>query len=229
MVLTMTSRASSAFLALLSEEDRAAFEVLGRLRRYDPGRVLILEGEHVGHVLLLLDGRVKVTSMTADGRELLLSVCGPGEIMGELAALGGERQPCSATVTTLDPVRAQVVPTKEFLDYVERHPKALLILTRAIIERLRAADRRRLEFGSYDAPGRVARLLVEMAEEHGRTTVAGIEIGLPLSQEELAGLITASRESVARSLTSLRRRGLITTGRRSVTVCDMDALRRLAV
>ena len=225
----MASRAASAFLGLLSEEDRTAFESIGRHRRYGPGRLLMLEGEHLGYVLLLIEGRVKVTSMTTDGRELLLSVCGPGELMGELAALGGELQPCSATVSTLDPVRAQAVPTREFLDYVEHHPKALLILTRAIIERLRAADRRRLEFGSYDAPGRVARLLVEMAELHGRATTTGIEIGLPLSQEELAGLITASRESVARSLTSLRRRGLITTARRSVTVCDMDALRRLAV
>jgi CRP-like cAMP-binding protein len=104
----------------------------------------------------------------------------------------------------------------------------LLVLTRGLIGRLRAAERRRLDFGSYDAPGRVARLLIEIAEEHGRTTDNGIEIGVSLSQEELAGLVTTSRESVARSLTSLRRRGLITTGRRSVVVRDMEGLRRLA-
>ena len=224
----MASRAASVFLGLLSEEDRTAFESIGRHRRYGPGRILMLEGEHVGYVLLLIEGRVKVTSMTTDGRELLLSVCGPGELMGELAALGGEHQPCSATVTTLDLVRAQAVPTGEFLDYVEHHPKALLILTRAIIERLRAADRRRLEFGLYDAPGRVARLLVEMAEQHGRATTTGIEIGgrSPRGAGRPHHRIV---DSVARSLTSLRRRGLITTGRRSVTVCDMDALVRLAV
>jgi CRP-like cAMP-binding protein len=225
----MGHRAASAFLGLLSDDDRHAFEAIGRVRRYRTGRILMLEGQHVGHVLLLMEGRVKVTSITADGRELLLSVCGPGELMGELGALAGEGEPCTATVTTLDPLVAQVVPTTDFLDFVERHPHALLILTRAIIQRLRAADRRRLEFGSYDASGRVARLLVEMAEEHGRPTTSGIEIGIALSQEELAGLITASRESVARSLTTLRRRGLIETGRRSVTVRDMDALRQLAV
>ncbi len=224
----MTRSDASGFLGLLTPQERATFEALGRLRRYRSGRIVMLEGDRISHVLLLLEGRVKVTSTTPDGRELLLSVCGPGELMGELGALAGENEPCSATVMALTPLVAQVVSTQDFLEYVERHPRVLLVLTRGIIGRLRAAERRRLDFGSYDAPGRVARLLIEIAEEHGRTTDNGIEIGVSLSQEELAGLVTASRESVARSLTSLRRRGLITTGRRSVVVRDMEGLRRLA-
>jgi CRP-like cAMP-binding protein len=83
-----------------------------------------------------------------------------------------------------------------------------------------------MECGSYDTPKRVARALVELAEKHGHPTADGIEIGLSLSQEELAGLITASRESVARSLTALRRRGLVSTARRSIVVHDLDGLRR---
>jgi CRP-like cAMP-binding protein len=219
----------SGFVRLLSDPDRKALEGVGVLRRYKPGRLVLLEGDRINHVLILREGRVKVASTTRDGREIVLAVCGPGELIGELSVLGGQDEPCSATVEAIDPLAAQVISRDAFVDYLERHPHALLVLTRSIIARLRAADRRRLDFGSYDTPGRVARLLVEITEQHGRKTNDGIEMGVALSQDELAGLITASRESVARSLMSLRRRGLITTGRRSVIVRDLDGLRQLAV
>jgi CRP/FNR family transcriptional regulator, cyclic AMP receptor protein len=216
------------FLAQLSPPDRAALEALGTIRRYRPGRFVMLEGDRISHLLILREGRVKVTSTTPDGRELLLAVRGPGELIGELSALGDPDATCSAAVEAIDPLVAHVLPRNVFLDYIERHPAAFVVVARTIIERLKGADRRRMEFGSYDTPSRVARALVELAEKHGHPTAAGIEIGLSLSQEELAGLITASRESVARSLTALRRRGLVSTARRSIVVHDLDGLRRFA-
>jgi CRP/FNR family transcriptional regulator, cyclic AMP receptor protein len=107
-----------------------------------------------------------------------------------------------------------------------------------VIGRLRGADRRRTEFGPYDATRRLARVLIEAADEastgagaHGgrRDSGAGdVQLGLALSQHELSGLIGASRESVARGMAELRRRGLVTTGRRSVTIRDADGLRAFA-
>lgn len=216
------------FLAQLPPPDQAALVALGTLRRYRAGRFVMLEGDRISHLLILREGRVKVTSTTRDGRELLLAVRGPGELIGELSALGDPAATCSAAVEAIDALVALVIPRDVFLGYVERHPRAFVVVARTIVERLKGADRRRLEFGSYDTPSRVARALVELAEKHGYPTAAGIEIGLSLSQEELAGLITASRESVARSLTALRRRGLVSTGRRSVVVHDLDGLRRFA-
>ena len=125
----------------------------------------------------------------------------------------------------LDPIVAQVIAGVDFEAFLEQHPRVLMIVMRKIMERLRDADRRRVEFGSQHTMGRVAGYLAEMAERHGRPIDAGIEIGVALSQEELAGYIVASRESVARALTTLRRRGVITTGRRSVVVLDLDGLR----
>jgi CRP-like cAMP-binding protein len=225
----MSSPNVSGFFRMLSDLDRDALTRVGVIRRYKAGRLVLLEGDRINHVLILREGRVKVSSIMHDGRELVFSVCGPGELIGELSVLSGQDDPCSATVEAIDPIAAQVISRDAFVDYLERHPRALLVLTRSIIARLRAADRRRLDFGSYDTPGRVARLLVEITEQHGRETSEGIEMGVSLSQDELAGLITASRESVARSLTSLRRRGLITTGRRSVVVRDLEGLRQFAV
>jgi CRP/FNR family cyclic AMP-dependent transcriptional regulator len=221
--------AEPTFVALLSAPDRAALEALGRVRQYRAGRFVMLEGDRVGHVLVLREGRVKITSATPHGREVVLAVRGPGELLGELSALSDDDDTCSAAVEALDPLVAQVITREAFLEYLERHPVALTLLARIIIGRLKAADRRRIDFGCYDAPRRVAQLLVELAEAHGRPTADGIELGLSLSQEELAGLIAASRESVARSLTSLRRLGLVTTGRRSVVVHDLEGLRRFAL
>jgi CRP-like cAMP-binding protein len=187
--------------------------------------VLLLEGDRTDHVFVIREGRVKVVATTSGGQELLLAVRGPGELIGELASLTSGAEPRSASVIALDPIVAQVISGPDFAAFLELHPKVLMVVLRKIMERLRDADRRRVEFGSQHTMGRVAGYLAEMAERHGRPVDVGIEIGVALSQEELAGYIVASRESVARALTTLRRQGMITTGRRSVVVIDLEGLR----
>jgi CRP/FNR family cyclic AMP-dependent transcriptional regulator len=124
----------------------------------------------------------------------------------------------------LGAVEAQVVSGPEFLGSLEQRPRVLMLVVRGIMDRLRDSDRRQIEFGSQPTIGRVAGYLAEMAEQDGRPVAGGIEI-TTLSQEELAGYIAASRESVARALTILRRDGLISTGRRSIVVHDLAGLR----
>ena len=216
---------TGGFLAALDDDDRTALEALGTPRRYRAGAALILEGDESKHVFVLLDGSVKIASTAPDGRELLLAVRGAGEVIGELSALEGGSTSRSASVLALEPVSARSIPGPEFVDYLATHPEAMLLLVRGLIGRLHDADRRRVEFGSFDTLNRVARLLAEMAEATGRPAGDGVELGVPLSQEELAGMVSASRESVTRALTTLRRRGLVTTGRKSVVVTDVAALR----
>jgi CRP-like cAMP-binding protein len=213
------------FVGLLDEPSRIDLAAVGRIRSYRRGAVLLLEGDHSDHVFVIREGRVKVVATTSNGQELLLAVRGPGELIGELAALTHGSEPRSASVVALDPISTQVIAGADFEAFLEQHPRVLMIVMRKIMERLRDADRRRVEFGSQHTMGRVAGYLAEMAERHGRPVDVGIEIGVALSQEELAGYIVASRESVARALTTLRRRGVITTGRRSVVVLDLDGLR----
>jgi CRP-like cAMP-binding protein len=116
----------------------------------------------------------------------------------------------------------------EFRSYLDSHPRAGLAVLRSIIHRLRAADQRRIDSGSHETARRLARLLVELADEHGRPTLDGVDIDIPLTQQELASLIASSRESIVRSLRSLRARRLVTTGRRRITIRDLDRLRRQA-
>jgi CRP-like cAMP-binding protein len=215
---------AGSFVALLDEPDRGALAGVGRQRQYRRGAVLLLEGDRSDHVLIVREGRVKIVSTTADGHEILLAVRGPGELIGELAALAPGPEPRSASVIALEPVVAQVVSGPDFLGFLEARPRAVMIVLRKVVDRQRDSDRRRVEFGSQHTMGRVAGYLAEMAERHGRRVDGGTEIGVALSQEELAGYIVASRESVARALTTLRRRGLITTARRKIVVLDLAGL-----
>jgi CRP/FNR family cyclic AMP-dependent transcriptional regulator len=104
----------------------------------------------------------------------------------------------------------------------------MFTLLRTLTGRLRDADRKRVEFGSYDAISRVSLRLVELADRFGETTPTGVRITLPFTQDELAGWVGASREAVVKALATLRRMGYVRTQRKSVVVCDVPALRRRA-
>lgn len=172
---------------------------------------------------MIVDGRIKIVTTSDDGGETLLSVRGAGSLVGELAAL--DDAPRLASAVVLEPLTALVLTAEEFRDFLARHPRAALELARTLIERLRESDRRRAEFGSYDVTRRLAALLLELGT---RESSDGRPTGIKLSQHELAGMIGASRESVARALTTLRGRGLVETGRRAITVVDIEGLRSLA-
>jgi CRP/FNR family transcriptional regulator, cyclic AMP receptor protein len=229
--------AVGSFLGSLAADERTALGEIGHARSYRRGERMILEGDQNDTTYLVLEGRVRVFTGTPEGNEVTLSVRGPGDLIGEMGALDpGSRR--SANVIALEPVRCRVIAARELQAFLEVHPGASLALLRLVIGRLRGADRRRTEFGPYDATRRLARVLIEAADEASTGAGAGgarhdagdrgVQVGLALSQHELSGLIGASRESVARGLAELRRRGLVTTGRRSVAICDADGLRRFA-
>ena len=131
-------------------------------------------------------------------------------------------------VTAFEPVDALVVDAAAFTRYLDEHPRVTRLLLSAIVQKLRDSDRKRVEFGTHDTEGRVARRLVELAEEYGRPADRGVSITLPLTQQELAGWTSASREAVSKALGSLRACGWVSTDRRRVTVLDIEALRRRA-
>ena len=200
----------------------AAF-VGGRRQRLRPGTVLFNEGDASNRVILLLSGRVKVSSISEDGHETVLGFRGAGDVLGELAAIDGEEH--LANVTIIEAGEALVLPAAGFLAALETQPGLALVLLRSIVGRLRDADRKRAEFTALDVVGRVARRLVELAERYGVSTDDGIRIDLPISQRELAGWVGSSREAVNKALQQLERGGLVTAERRHLTILDIEGLR----
>lgn len=218
--------APSRFLDLLSEADRAAFLDRAGRRSFKAGSTLMHEGGLGAEVLILTRGRVKVASTTAEGREIVLQFCGPGDLIGELSAIDG--QPRSGTLETLEPVEALALSAAEFRAMAEQRPSFATALLQILVRRFRDADRRRVEFAAAHTLGRVAARLIELRDRHGEPVDDGIAITLPISQEELGGWTGSSRESVAKALHTLRDLGCIRTERRRITVLDDEALRRQA-
>ena len=198
----------------------------GSRRRFGSGAVVFSEGDVSNRVVLVLSGRLKVSVCSEDGREVVLGYREGGDVLGEFTALDGE--PHLATVTAVEPTEALVLPADRFVEALEERPEAAMELLRSVIGRLRDADRKRLEFASLDSTGRLARRLVELAERYGEAEGDGVRITLPITQQELAGWVSTSREAVSKGLHRLRERGLIDVQRRSVTVLDLEGLRRRA-
>ena len=211
-------------IALRDAADVALLREKGRARKFRSGATLFHEGDHSDWIGLVVSGRAKVSCFGADGRERLVAVVGPGEVLGELSAIDGS--PRSATAAAIEPLEVAVLTATEFLDLLEQHPRVTVAILRAVIGRLRDSDRRRVELGALDTLGRVGGLLIELAERYGEHVGNEIRIRLPLSQDELAGWAGASREAFVKALRQLRTLGWIETGRRQITILDLPALTR---
>lgn len=206
---------------------RATLRSEGQPRRFRRAQSLFTEGDISDRVFLITSGWVMISSTSSEGREIVLGLRGPGDIIGEMSTLDGVAR--SATALSLSEVEAVVVPgsafTRALADIDGAHE-----LIRILAARLRDADSKRLGFATLDTLGRVADRLLELADRFGRPAPDGtsIEIELPLSQEQLASWCGASRESTVKALSTLRALGCLSTGRQSVVVHDVAALRRHA-
>ena len=214
-----------SFLAGLGHVELDVLRQAGSPRTYRPRATLVHQGDPSSHVLLLLDGWVKVTSTSRSGEEAILALRGPGDVLGEMAAI--DDGPRSAAVTALVAVRAVVVSGERFVECVSQHPPMALALLRHISANLRESDSRRLEFVSASSSGRIAALLLKLAREHGRRQGDAIVIQLPLTQRELALTAATSREVVARTLRTLRERDIVRTERQRIVVLKPAVLRSL--
>jgi CRP-like cAMP-binding protein len=212
------------FLARLSDADRAELERLAHRVSADRPDVLLARGDAADRVLVLTAGRVKVTVPTAAGADAVLTFRGPGALLGEQALV--DQRPRSANVVAVEPVELLVIPASVFRGYLARHPDVALAMLAMLSTRLRDSDRRLAEFAAADTLGRVAARLVELCDAHGDTDDAGsVRVTLPITQEDLAGWTGSSLESTAKALRTLRSLGWISTGRRTLEVHDLDAVR----
>jgi CRP/FNR family cyclic AMP-dependent transcriptional regulator len=221
-----TEWAPGTFLGSLAPDTGAELAGLSVRRQYAAGRTILREGGRDLHVVLLISGFVKVTT-AVEGFETLLGIRLPGEVVGEIGALTGE--PRSATVTACGRVTAGLISRPDFEAFLRRRPDAATLVTATVARQLRWANRRRTDFAAFPAHIRLARLLVEIADVCGRDLPGGgVEIGVPLSQPELAAMIAIAQATVQKAVHDLRDRKLIGTGYRRITIVDPGRLRMLA-
>lgn len=214
------------FLQSLSEDTRNKVLALGSRRSYPPGHVLLRQGDPGRSAWLLLDALTKVSAQVENGREALLAIRVSGDVVGEMGVIGDA--PRSATVTTCGHTVAYQIKGPVFIEFLRRQPEAALVLNRMAIERLRWANQRRLDFTGYGTERRLARALIALAGRHGRAGPSGIDIGIPLTQTELGGMVGAREVTVQKALRSLAVQGLVQPMHRGVLITDPAGLAAFA-
>jgi CRP/FNR family transcriptional regulator, cyclic AMP receptor protein len=197
----------------------------GRVIRVRSGQALFVEGDRAERVFLVQRGWVILSCVGPGGREVVLAVSGPGDVIGELSAFDG--RPRSATAVAAEDVEA-VVASSEALTRALEEPGAALELIGVLASRLRDDTHRLVDFATLSTSGRIASRLSELADRFGEPVAEGTSVALPLSQDQLASWCGASREAAVRALRALRTLGVISTGRHSVVVHDPERLRRQA-
>jgi CRP-like cAMP-binding protein len=195
---------------------------IGGLRRFDRGEHLMRQEEPGDPVLLLRRGHVKATFVEPQGKEIVLSFHGPGDVLGELSFVRTE--PRSSNVVAIEPVEARALAAADFRIFLGERPAAALALFDAIGRRFRDANRTQVQFGASDTIGRIAARLVELCDRHGHRAPDGIEIRLPVTQQDLGGWTGASRAGVAAALRTMRDLGWVKTERKRITVLDLSQL-----
>ncbi len=210
---------AQGFWALLTDEERAVLSGLGRITVFPPSAVMCVEGDPATHVFVLLDGWVKILGVTSDGHEMVLALRGHGDTVGEMAAeTAGYR---TATVQAVGTVRALIVTYATFSSFLDAHAGADRAYRRMVTRRWNDAESMLRTRSVTSGAQRLAGLLLELADRE-----AGM--AMTLTQEELASLTGVSRATVTRALSNWRRRGVIRTGQRDITITDLGALRKIA-
>jgi CRP/FNR family cyclic AMP-dependent transcriptional regulator len=216
-----------SLLGRLSPPARRELLDLGTEVRFDADAVLLRQGMNDRHVLLLLSGLTKVTAVVENGETSLLAVRAGGDTVGEMAAMDGSA-PRSATVTTCGPLTARMLTDGVLRELLVRRPEVSMALTAVVADRLRWANRRRLEFRGYPVKTRLARALVELAASYETPRADGVVIEIRLTQPELATLVGAAETTVHKVLRELREEDLVETRYRATVIRDLPRLRRLA-
>ena len=203
----------------LQREEIQRFAELTRERAYPKGSVILFQDDPGDSLFVLRAGRVKVVLIGEDGREVILGVLEPGAHFGELALI--DDQPRSAHVIAMEDAQLLVLRREDFKRRVEANPTVAWALLTELSRRLRRADVKIGGLVLLDVPGRIARLLLDLADESGSE-----QIEKPLTHQTIAQMIGASRETVSRAMKDFQDAGLIRVERRRISIGDRDALEK---
>jgi CRP-like cAMP-binding protein len=186
------------------------------------GQTLFKEGDAGDRLFVVVEGKLKLGTSSGDGRENLLSILGPGDMFGELSLF--DPGPRTATATAVTDSRVLALANDQVIGWVTAHPQVSLQLLKRLARRLRRTNEVLADLVFADVPGRVAKAIMDLGERFGTKKDDGLHVNHELTQEELAQLVGASRETVNKALADFAGRGWVRLEPRAVVVLDYDRL-----
>lgn len=211
----------------LEEKDLCDLVSLGRMIHVEAETRLFEKGDPGEHLYAVLNGQIAVHTSSESGKTLIMAIYDPGDVLGEVALLDG--QPRAASGSTLTPCDLFRLDRSAFIEFLEARPALCLRTMELLCGRVRNVCETIEDAVFRDAPRRLARRLLRLAENYGREVGDGrIRIQLPLSQESLASMLGITREMVNKSLKNLKAAGVVTYVRGHLVLDDLDRIRDLA-
>ena len=223
-MITADMLAGSSLLRNLPEESVSRLTTAARRRTYRRGEVVFHQGDPGDALHFLVDGRVKIVLDAESGDEAVIAILGPGDCFGELSLIDGE--PRSATVEALEPVQTVSLARSDFITFLHQNPAALDRLLGSLASMVRRANEGVADLVFLDLEGRLVKKLLELADAHGKAVDGAVEIEVPMTQEDLAAMIGATRASVNKLLGWYEDRGAIQRRGRRIAIFDPSRLRR---
>jgi len=214
-------RKAPLFTAL---DDAASASLLANMVsvKISKGTILFAEGDGGDQLYVIAEGKLKLGTSSGDGRENLLSILGPGEMFGELSLF--DPGPRTSTATAVTDAKLLSLGQEKLLTWLVENPKVSLQLLASLAQRLRRTNEAVGDLVFSDVPGRVAKALIDLGERFGKKTEEGLFVHHDLTQEELAQLVGASRETVNKALADFAGRNWLKLDGRAVLITDFERL-----
>jgi CRP/FNR family cyclic AMP-dependent transcriptional regulator len=217
---------SSELFSSLPEEALRSVAAEAHPRRFKKGSRLFHEGDPGDEFFVIAEGTVKVVVSSPDGAGMILATLRPPDALGEVSLLDGG--PRSASAEALDDVLVLAIARSTLLELIQRERSVADAMLHASGRLLRRLTGQAADLVFLDLEGRIAKLLIGMAEQRGVSGERGLALDLGVTQADLASMVGGSRQSVNQILRGLAGRGLVDLGKREITIVDEDALRRRA-
>ena len=193
----------------LDDDTLIKLSQLGTLKSFDKDSIILSEQDAGSALFVMVSGKVKVARVSNDdkNKEVILTLLNPSDFFGEMALLDGLAR--SATVTSIEDSKVFIIQRSDFLDLIQEHPEVSIALLQELTQRLRAAGMKIKALSLKDAEGKVATVLLQLADDMGRIKQGVVEIEKLPYQHELANMAGTSRETISRTLHSFAKKGLV--------------------
>lgn len=192
-------------------------------RSYEKGEVIILQDTRVDGLYIVIDGSVRISRLSEDGRVKVLAILSAGDIIGEMSILDEEL--ASATAEALEDSRLLFIKREDFQGILLKYPIITLSIAQILVKRLRLADEEIENLAFYSVRSRVIKTLIELVNRYGEKTSRGLKISFKFTHQELADMVGSSRETVSRIISTLEKEQLITNEGGYTIVKDIERLK----
>ncbi len=216
------------YVPIFSELDNVTLEKISKLgirKSFKKDSVVLFEHETGSALFVIIEGKVKVSRVSDDGKEVILTILGDSDFFGEMAILDGLSR--SANVTAMEDSELFIIQRSEFLELLQVHPEVSIALLQELTQRLRSADMKIKSLSLKDAEGKVATVILQLADDVGKIKQGTVEIEKLPFQHDLANMAGTSRETISRTLHTFAKKGLVELDGAKLRIMNYEKFKEL--